>query len=270
MPSKPATTAAGIVIEEVRDPARLVAMERLQMDAWGMSERDVAPANLMQIIASSGGILLAAYDGDRAVGFVLSLLARRDGRLYQASHILATDPAYQGRGVGAALKWRQRDYALAQGIDLMTWTFDPLIARNAHFNVRKLGAVSNTYYDDYYGPMDDDYNRGLPTDRLLVEWRLRAPASPPRDSVPRVYGAPTPILVDDAGAPALRLDDAPAGAPLAAHIPADIGRLRERDADAALAWRLALRRALSWAFARGYTARDFADGAYLLVLDESA
>ncbi len=260
--------ATTIVIEEARDPARLVDMERLQMDAWGMSERDVAPANLLQIIGTSGGILLAAYDGDRAVGFVLSLLARRDGRLYQASHMLATDPAYQGRGVGAALKWRQRDYALAQGIDLMTWTFDPLIARNAHFNLRKLGAVSNTYYEDYYGPMDDDYNRGLPTDRLLVEWRLRAPS--PFAGAPHARVAPTPILVDDAGAPTLRLDDAPAGAPLVAQIPTDIGRIRERDAGAALAWRLALRRALSWAFMQGYMARDFADGAYLLVPDESA
>jgi len=269
MPSNPIMAATTIVIKEARDPAQLIDMERLQIDAWGMSERDVAPANLLQIIASSGGILLAAYDGDRAVGFVLSLLARRDGRLYQASHLLATDPAYQGRGVGAALKWRQRDYALAQGIDLMTWTFDPLIARNAHFNVRKLGAVSDTYYEDYYGPMDDDYNRGLPTDRLLVEWRLRAPASLPLDSAPGVYGAPTPILVDDAGAPALRLDDAPDGALLAVHIPADIGRIRERNSAAALAWRLALRHALSWAFARGYLARDFVDGAYLLVLDET-
>ncbi len=259
--------ATTIVIEEVRDPARLVDIEKLQMDAWGMSERDVAPANLLQIIASSGGILLAAYDGDRAVGFVLSLLARRDDRLYQASHMLATDPAYQGRGVGAALKWRQRDYALAQGVDLMTWTFDPLIARNAHFNVRKLGAVSNTYYEDYYGPMDDDYNRGLPTDRLLVEWRLREPA--PLDGASVVLGAPVLILVDDAGAPTLRLDGAPVGAPLTARIPADIGLIRERDADVALAWRLALRRALSWAFGRGYMARDFADGAYLLVLDET-
>jgi chorismate synthase len=256
---------AGVTIEEARDQSQFVDIERLQMDVWGMPARDVAPANLLQIIASSGGILLAAYDGAKPVGFVLSLLARRDGRLYQASHMLATDPAYQGRGIGAALKRHQREAALAQGLDLMTWTFDPLIARNAHLNLHKLGAISRTYYENYYGPMDDRFNGGLPTDRLLVEWRLNDPMPPLPLSVPT---PPTPILIAEEGNPVLRLEQATAGAPLSVWVPGDITAIKERDPAAALDWRVALRHALSWAFAHGYVVRDFSAGAYILLPDE--
>jgi len=260
---------AALTIEEPRGPARLIAIEDLQARAWEMEPRGIVPGALMGIIASGGGILLAAYDrdhGDRPVGFVLGLLARRDGRLYHASHMLATDPAYQGRGIGVALKRRQREVALAQGLDLMTWTFDPLIARNAHLNLHKLGAISHIYYEDYYGPMDDRFNGGLPTDRLLVEWRLNGPVPSVPLSVP---AASTPILSADGGKPVLRLERTPVGAPLSVWIPEDSTAIKERDPAAALDWRLALRRALSWAFAHGYIVRDFSAGAYVLLLEES-
>ncbi len=259
-----------VTIEEPREPARLIAIEDLQARAWEMEPRGIVPGALMGIIASGGGILLAAYDrdhGDRPIGFVLGLLARRDGRLYHASHMLATDPTYQGRGIGAALKRRQREVALAQGLDLMTWTFDPLIARNAHLNLHKLGAISRAYYEDYYGPMDDRFNGGLPTDRLLVEWRLNGPVPP----VPlSVLAPPTPILIAQGGKPVLRLERAPAGAPLSVWVPGDSTAIKERDPAAALDWRLALRRAFSWAFAHDYVARDFSAGAYVLLPEETS
>jgi len=258
-----------VTIEEPREPARLIALEDLQARAWEMEPRGIVPGALMGIIASGGGILLAAYDrdhGDQPIGFVLGLLARRDGRLYHASHMLATDPAYQGRGIGAALKRRQRDVALAQGLDLMTWTFDPLIARNAYLNLHKLGAISRTYYEDYYGPMDDRFNGGLPTDRLLVEWRLNDPVPPVPLSLP---APPTPILVAEGGKPILRLERALVGAPLSVWVPGDSTAIKERDPAAALDWRLALRHALSWAFAHGYVVRDFSAGAYVLLPDET-
>jgi len=260
---------AAVTITEPQGPARLIAIEDLQARAWEMEPRGIVPGALMGIIASGGGILLAAYDrdhDDRPVGFVLGLLARRDGRLYHASHMLATDPAYQGRGIGAALKRRQRDVALAQGLDLMTWTFDPLIARNAHLNLHKFGAISGAYYEDYYGPMDDRFNGGLPTDRLLVEWRLNDPVPPVPLSVP---APPTPILIAERGKPVLRLERAPVGAPLSVWVPGDSTAIKERDAAAALDWRLALRHALSWAFAHGYVVRDFSAGAYILLPDET-
>ncbi len=260
---------SAVTIEEPREPARLIAIEDLQARAWEMEPRGIVPGALIGVIASGGGILLAAYDhdhGDQPVGFVLGLLARRDGRLYHASHMLATDPSYQGRGIGAALKRRQREAALAQGLDLMTWTFDPLIARNAHLNLHKLGAISRTYHEDYYGPMDDRFNGGLPTDRLLVEWRLNDPVPPVPLSVP---APPTPILIAEGGKPVLCLEGAPVGAPLSVWVPGDITAIKERDPAAALDWRLALRHALSWAFAHGYVARDFSAGAYILLPDET-
>lgn len=103
----------GAVIEDVAELARLREIEEVQVLAWGMEERGIVRAALLQIATTGGGILLAAYDragrgGGWVVGFVFGLLARRDGRLYHASHMLATDPGYQGRGVGAALKLAQR------------------------------------------------------------------------------------------------------------------------------------------------------------------
>jgi len=149
----------------------------------------------------------------------------------------------------------------------MTWTFDPLIARNAHLNLHKLGAISRAYYEDYYGPMDDRFNGGLPTDRLLVEWRLNGPVPP----VPlSVLAPPTPILIAQGGKPVLRLERAPAGAPLSVWVPGDSTAIKERDPAAALDWRLALRRALSWAFAHDYVARDFSAGAYVLLPEETS
>lgn len=260
----------GIVIEEVRELALIAQVEEAQLRAWGMTPREVVPAAMLGIAAASGGILLGAYDDGRLVGFAFGLLARRDGRLYHASHMLATDPDYQGRGIGAALKREQRARALTQGLDLMTWTFDPLIARNAHLNLHKLGATSGAYYEDYYGPMEDRFNNGLPTDRLLVEWRLRTP-TPTSPGSPRVPAGAAPLLIltDEAGAPVLHLDDPPTGAPLSVGVPADITHIKERDPAAALAWRMAVRQAFEWAFARGYVVRDFAGGAYLLLPGEA-
>jgi predicted GNAT superfamily acetyltransferase len=279
---------AGITIEQVRTSARFGEIEELQLRVWDMDARGVVPATIMQIIVSSGGLLLAAYAGERPVGFVLGLLARRDGRLYHASHMLATDPDYQGRGIGEALKRRQRAHVLAQGIDLMTWTFDPLIARNAYFNLHKLGATSRIYHEDYYGPMQDRYNKDLPTDRLLVEWHLRDPIGP--SSNPPSIAPPVPLLLNVDGRPVLaevdgkpvpiEMDGRPSAggnpptelgrAPLTIQIPRDVTELHETDPALLLAWRLAVRQALIHALKQGYRVHDFINGAYLLVPLEDA
>lgn len=252
------TNRERLVVEPVSDMQGMQEIERLQMAIWGSEPAWIVPSHVLYMVESSGGILLGAYLDGALVGFVLGFLGRKDGKLYHASHMLGIHPAYQHHGIGAALKWRQREHALAQGLDLMTWTFDPLESRNAYFNLHKLGALVRTYREDLYGPMDDDLNRGLPSDRLVVEWHLR-------DDLPRPSrsGSPQSILDDREGVPALRLD-VPDGQPVAIHVPRQIQTIKRQNPEAALAWRLAARQAFSRVLSQGYVARDFVDGAYLL------
>lgn len=250
----------GIEIEHLHGSARVREVERLQMEIWSANEAWVVPSHVLLIVSDYGGILLGARVDGELAGFVLGFLAQTDGRLFHASHMLGVRPAVQHRGIGAALKWSQRDIARSQGLDLMSWTFDPLEARNAHFNLHKLGTVCRTYRPDYYGPMPDALNRDLPSDRLLVEWHLGgAPAS-------RATGAaPRSLLQNREGLPSLDGDALDGHRPVGIHIPANLQQLKRDAPDVALAWRLAVRQAFSTAFARGYQATDFRDGAYVLV-----
>jgi predicted GNAT superfamily acetyltransferase len=262
--------AAGISIEEIREPARLKEVEALQVQVWGGDASWVAPSHILYAVGASGGIVLGAYDGNRLVGFVFGLLGRQEGKLYHMSHMLGIHPHYQGKGIGELLKQQQRERALAQGLDLMTWTFDPLEARNAYFNLHKLGALSRSYKENIYGEMADELNRGMPSDRLLVEWHLRA--QHPSIAAGRSFatGERTPILTNEAGSPVLQLDEwhriilPPAGLLLTIAVPPNVQRLKKDDPEAALAWRLATRRAFIWAFERAYTACDFDHDVYLL------
>lgn len=249
-------------IERVSNAARLREIEDLQFQIWGGDPREVVPTHMLYIVEESGGILLAAYDRGRLAGFVLGLLGRSEGRLYHASHMLGIHPDYQGQGIGAALKRAQRVQALEQGLTLMTWTYDPLEARNAHLNIHKLGATSHTYHHNLYGTMEDDLNRGMPSDRLTVEWQLDGPGQHTR-----VAENPVPLLLDQAERPVLCPVPSSSGTPLSVAIPPNIQHIKMTSLDAALTWREAVREALTWAFAHDYRIVDFANGVYLLEHD---
>lgn len=165
-------SAEGIEIEELRGISQAREVEQLQMAIWKADAAWVVPSHVLVIVSEYGGILLGARIDGALAGFVLGFLARSDGTLFHASHMLGVLPECRRKGVGAALKWRQREVARTQGLNLMRWTFDPLEARNASLNLHTLGAVCRVYRPDYYGPMRDDLNRDLPSDRLVVEWHL--------------------------------------------------------------------------------------------------
>jgi len=149
-----------------------VALQRI---VWGYTELETVPDHIFVVAAKTGGQVLAAFDADMPVGFVLAFPALRKGQAYLHSHLLAVLPDYQNRGVGRRLKLAQRDEALARGIDLIEWTFDPLQLKNAYFNIAKLGAIVRRYVPDLYGRTSSPLHGGLPTDRLVAEWRLRSP-----------------------------------------------------------------------------------------------
>jgi predicted GNAT superfamily acetyltransferase len=146
----------------------------LQLAVWGYSDGDLIPKRVFIVAEAIGGQVIGAFDGEELVGFAMSLPGYRDGRAYLHSHMLAVLPEYRNAGLGRRLKLAQRDDALARGIELMEWTFDPLEIKNAHLNIARLGAIARRYRRDFYGPSTSPLQGGLPTDRLVAEWWLRS------------------------------------------------------------------------------------------------
>lgn len=233
------------------------ACERLQAEVMGLSDLDVVPYPLLQSFAQAGGAVLGAFDGPNMVGCVFGYVGlSEDGAFYHRSQRLAVLPAYQGRGAGEALKRAQAAHALARGLRLMCWTFDPLRARNAHLNLHKLRAMSQVYLPDAYAALSRTRDAGAPIDRLWVEWRLNAAQS----SRPLSDLDTAPIVLRN-------VNDRPAELNLSAQadvvliqIPDDIDAVRARDTVLVRAWREATRRVFTAYFARGYCAIDFIRG----------
>jgi predicted GNAT superfamily acetyltransferase len=218
-----------------------------------------AGTNLLRAISHAGGYVAGARDGRGVlVGAAMGFLAEHDGPALH-SHLAAVSPALRGQGVGLALKLHQREWALAHGLVAVTWTFDPLVRRNAWFNLGKLGAGVDAYLPDFYGPMDDGINDGDETDRLFA-------VLPTREAAPRPGPGPgeaVPALEEVAGAP--RAHDVPPDADLVAvATPPDVESLRRTDPALALRWRHAVRDALAPLVAAGTVTGFTREGSYLV------
>ena len=181
-----------IEIRLVQGDAEYLAVEEVQRLAWGLAEVEVVPTHLLITAQKNGGLVLGAFEpqadgGQRMVGFVFGFAGLTGtGRLKHCSHMAGVVPERQGRNIGYRLKLAQREQVLALGIDLVTWTFDPLESRNARLNFHKLGVVCNTYLRHLYGAMRDELNAGLVSDRFQVDWHIcqrprRRPAGRPAD-----------------------------------------------------------------------------------------
>ncbi len=255
-----------MVIRPPQTHAEYQVIEHVQRHAWGMPDVEVVPASLLLTAQRHGGLVLGAFTPDeQLIGFVFGFLGRdAHGRVHHHSHQTAVLPAFQHKNIGYRLKLAQRDYVLGQGIDLITWTFDPLQSRNAYLNLHKLGAICRTYLPDAYGTMPDALNAGLPSDRFEVEWhlasahvqaRLRAaPAKAPAqwpDAVP-VLDASFVSDQPPSAAPALLAS----GKPFLLEVPANLDAIKSTSMQDALAWRLHTRAVFTMAFAAGYTATD--------------
>lgn len=153
---------------------------RLQREVFGLHDLEISPRRHLIVSRQAGGWTLGAFVDDRLVGFVHHLAGVRTGReIFGYSHMMAVDPAYQNRGVGARLKWSQRERALRDGSSFIKWTWDPMQARNAHFNLNRLGVTVSSYAENFYGT---DYATspiltgaepaGIDSDRLFANWQL--------------------------------------------------------------------------------------------------
>ncbi|MGI8588527.1 MAG: GNAT family N-acetyltransferase [Chloroflexia bacterium] len=236
------------------------AAEQLQQDCWGSGPLDAVPAHLMVTLQHEAGLVLGAFTPKgRLVGFVLGFLGREEERPKHCSHMAAVHPEYQGRGIAYRMKLAQREFMLGAGLDLCTWTYDPLLAANATLNIAKLGAISREYRRDIYGQMNDALNADLPTDRLYVRWEVRTERVRRCAETGQHVEAPVAGLVLNevklaGGLPWPASSRAlPDEAALGISIPRGFLAVKAADAAAAREWRISTRALFEAAFAAGYT-----------------
>jgi len=262
-----AEAASRVGIRLLHDVRDLAAVRALYEGIWdtGATNPPVT-ADMLRALVQAGNYVAGAFDhateGQELVGACFGFFGPPAARTLH-SHIAGTIPRARGRHLGFALKLHQRAWALHRDVDTITWTYDPLIRRNAHFNLGKLAASVGTYLPRLYGSLDDSINRGDETDRILVRWELRSPQV-------IAAAAHRPLVVDAAAALAagavvgLQPDghDAPRRGALDAGtvlvgVPADIEGMRETDPRRAADWRVALREVMGALLADGATVRGF-------------
>lgn len=255
--------ASVITIRPVETVEEYRACQEVQRRAWGITEDGyVVPVATMISVQHAGGLVLGAFQGERLVGFAFGYLGRVRGQWALYSQLTGVDPTIQDAGIGGQLKAAQRAWAKAQGLALVAWSYDPLQAGNANFNLHRLGAFSRTYEVNYFGARTDALNAGLDTDRLVVEWPVgEGTWSRGRDT--ESDGLPPVDVIAGGSAmsdPPRTIADVALRTPHSAlrlEIPPSIAALKERDPELARAWQLAVREAFQRAFAAGYVAVDF-------------
>jgi len=257
-----AAETSEITIRNINDAAEMRAVEDLQKEVWGIPDLDVVPLTQLVAAREAGGILIGAFAGPTLVGFVYGFPAFEHDQLGHHSHMLAVRPAYRKFDLGRRLKLAQREHAIAQGVRLMTWTFDPLQSLNAYLNFTKLGVVSNRYLPDFYGEDPSSFLHQTGTDRLWVSWFLKS------DRVQRLAagvmgaidsGTGFPLIQVDAGYSPRRntLSAALADDHASIEIPADINSLHQLKPETALCWREETRWAFTEAIKAGYVVDGF-------------
>src|SRR5215831_5910797 len=169
---KRAGPGMSVEIRELTTREDFVVLGSLLADVWGPPAEPPMGPDLLIAMAHSGTYIAGAFAGDEMIGGLIGWLGLRSHELLMHSHILGVLPGDQARGVGFELKQHQRRWCLARGVKVMEWTTDPLVRRNAYFNLTKLGADAPAYLIDFYGEMQDGINAGDQSDRLLIRWRL--------------------------------------------------------------------------------------------------
>ena len=263
-------TAATIKIRPINTLTDLRKCHEIQRATWGFTDLMVFPYTQLISSAHNGGVLLGAYDGPNLVGFVYGYLGMSGAKLYLFSQRMGVLPNYQSLGIGMKLKLAQRDQMLRQGIDLIVWTYDPLLGKNASLNIEKLGGIVRHYARDIYGAVNNPLQVGLSTDRFLLEWELmshrvreRIRSKTPRpiaedwlvenryDKVNYVSwegDLPRPIASD------LEMEDDV----LLVQIPPDLNLIKKIDLNIARGWRESTRDIFETYFRRGYVITGFA------------
>lgn len=240
----------------------------LQRRVWGHDFADRVPASILMIAQETGGVVSGAFSGDRLVGFVFGITGLQAGHGVHWSDMLAVDPEFRGRGIGYKLKLHQRERLLGSGVELARWTFDPLEARNAALNLRRLGATASEYRRNVYGASNSPLHAGIGTDRLVAEWaiasarverRVRGEDVPGPDAWADAPVLNPPVMAGSLPRPGTTIAD-PREPIVRVAIPEDVQALKREDLATALAWRRNVGAALETAFRKEYVAVDLDRG----------
>lgn len=258
-----------IVIGETDGMEEIRAVTALMAEVWGESFVD---PGICRAIQHAGGYLTGAWEGERLLGGSLGFIGYLQGEVLLHSHATCTAPGLGSQGIGPALKWHQRRWCLDRGIRTVEWTYDPLVARNAWFNLTKLGARAVEYEVDFYGRMTTAIERGEESDRCLVRWTLDDPrvvAAAAGELAPvdvegaRASGVPVLVSVGPDGGPVV--GDPPGDGPALAQVALDIEAIRMTQPEVAATWRRAVRATLGRAMHDGrHLTAAARDGWYLL------
>jgi predicted GNAT superfamily acetyltransferase len=217
-------------------------MQQLQVCTdlvWGPGAGNMVSADFLLALSHAGGYVSGAFtstdSGEIMVACSFGMLAQHRGDWCLHSHITGVSPTLQNSGLGTAMKNHQKQWAIDAGLAAITWTFDPLVRRNAWFNIERLGANAVEFHINFYGPLNDEINGDDETDRLLARWDIDSPRARKTDS--------DAIFIET---------------------PEDIVQLRRTDPDAARAWRLKIRHELSKAFTTHEVTGFTSEGSYTL------
>lgn len=270
-----AALAAGVRIRELAELAELEKVYLLYDGIWRPDPKNPPiTTELLRAFTKAGNYVAGAFDGGELVGACVGFFGAPAGKEMH-SHIAGVSGAALGRSTGFALKLHQRAWAMQRGVSAISWTFDPLVCRNAYFNLVKLGAVAAEYLPNFYGDMHDSINAGDATDRLLVRWQLNDPTV-----AAACAGEPNPadVKTEQATGAVIALDRSGDGRPVSGTVdghtiliavPTDIETLRSVDPAGARQWRAAVREVLATAMASGGRVTGFDKAGWYVVTRRS-
>ncbi|MGH7627313.1 MAG: GNAT family N-acetyltransferase [Gemmatimonadaceae bacterium] len=263
-PAPQDATLPGLQVRHLHTADEFNACVTLQEETWGAQFNERVPAAILKVSQRVGGVTAGAFDrDDRLIGFVFGLTGVERGDLVHWSDMLAVRPEFRDHGIGRHLKEFQRDAVSRLGVVRMYWTFDPLVARNAHLNLNRLGVRIAEYIPDMYGrETSSTLHRGIGSDRFVANWGIRetAPARSPgrMAGFPGVRQAPVLNSPDDSGIPATPdAAIAPMNGVCRVAIPLDIEAVQRSALTTAAHWRATTRQALQWALQHSYAVRGF-------------
>lgn len=245
--------AGAVEVRPVTTLSEFQACVELQEAVWGPGYTDRVPASLLQVAAHVGGVVIGAFKEGELIGMVFGFAGFQGDERVHWSHMLAVRDSARDLGVGRLLKEAQRDTLAQRGVTRMSWTFEPLVAKNAFLNLNRLGARVVGYVKDMYGTSTSPLHHGTPTDRLIVtvETRAAAPTHTAVDSEPHRQ----PILPMSLRAGDVAVDTAVPPPSLWIEVPSDVQLAREHSPEAVAAWRHAVHNHFTWALDHGYAVR---------------
>lgn len=242
---------SSVDLKYIYDPDEVGKIIPVISSAWGMASVGTLTKDIVCAMRYHGGVVIGAYEDGKMVGMHFSFPGYRKGKVYLYSHMTGVISDLKYSGIGYMLKMKQKEWALDNGYDLIAWTHDPIMSMNANFNLRKLGTIARSYEENFYGSMEDEINRGIPSDRIVSEWWIKKEKSADTSG----YVTLNPFESEyDFGFSNVEHDEP---VRIRVKIPRDFTEMKKINKDTAVKWRMYLRETLENLFSRGYVAVSF-------------